>query len=88
MMTSGAESVTRNSKPPTTEASARFAPTERSMPRVKITRCWPTATIAITAVWATMILAVPWIAYAVYLGAIVLMVHVFCVNQVCRGPLR
>ena len=41
-----------------------------------------------TAVWATMILAVPWIAYALYLGAIALMVHVFCVNQVCRGPLR
>ena len=40
-----------------------------------------------TAVWATVVLAAPWIAYAVYLGAIALMVRVFCVNQVCRGPL-
>jgi len=40
-----------------------------------------------TAVWATIVLAAPWIAYALYLGAIALMVHVFCVNQVCRGPL-
>jgi hypothetical protein len=41
-----------------------------------------------TAVWATMILAAPWIAYALYIGTIALMVHVFCINEVCRGPIR
>ena len=36
--------------PPTTDASARFDPTERSMPRVMITNSWPMARIAMTAV--------------------------------------
>ena len=38
-----------------TVARARLASTERSIPLVKITRCCPIATIAITAVWATML---------------------------------
>ena len=50
------ESVTLNSSPPITVARAKFAPTERSMPRVRMTRCWPSATIAITDVCARMLL--------------------------------
>ena len=38
-----------------TVASARLAPTERSMPRVRMTSCWPIATMAITAVCARML---------------------------------
>ena len=49
------ESVTLNNSPPITVARARFAPTERSMPRVRMTRCWPSATIAITDVCARML---------------------------------
>ena len=50
---------TRNTSPPMTVASARLAPTERSMPRVRMTRCWPIATMAMTAVWARMLPILP-----------------------------
>ena len=35
---------------PTTEASASVEPTDRSMPRVRMTSSWPTASTAMTAV--------------------------------------
>jgi hypothetical protein len=54
MMTAD-ESVTLKSRPPMTVARARLAPTDRSIPRVRITRCWPSATIAMTDVCARML---------------------------------
>ena len=44
---------------PTTEASASVEPTERSMPRVRMTSSWPIASTAIAAVWASTLLALP-----------------------------
>src|SRR3954454_4394717 len=58
-ITKGAESIARNTRPPTTVARARLAPTDRSMPRVRMTRCWPIATMAITAVCAAMLPRLP-----------------------------
>ena len=52
---SSAELVSRKTSPPTTVASARLAPTERSMPRVRMTSCCPIATMAMTAVWARIL---------------------------------
>ncbi len=39
-------------------------------------------------VWITLALAAPWILYVLYIGVIVLMVQIFCINQTCRGPIR
>jgi hypothetical protein len=39
-------------------------------------------------VWVTLGLAAPWILYALYIGAIALIVQTFCINQTCRGPIR
>src|SRR5690349_15639960 len=36
-------------------------------------------------VWATLALAAPWILWALYVGAIALVVQVLCINQTCRG---
>ena len=44
---------------PTTEASASVEPTDRSMPRVRITSSWPMASSAITADWASTLPALP-----------------------------
>jgi hypothetical protein len=49
-ITSGAVPIAWNTHAPTTVASAKFDPTERSMPRVRITSCCPIATMAMTAV--------------------------------------
>jgi hypothetical protein len=38
-------------------------------------------------IWATLGLSAVWISYAVYIGLIYAMVQVFCINQLCRGPL-
>ena len=47
------ESTRLYTSAPRTDASARLEPTDRSMPRVRITICCPMATMAITAVWAS-----------------------------------
>jgi hypothetical protein len=39
-------------------------------------------------VWITLGLAALWLLYALAVGLIALVVHVFCVNELCRGPLR
>ncbi len=44
---------------PTTEASANVEPTDRSIPRVRITSNWPIESTAIAAVWANTLLALP-----------------------------
>lgn len=49
-------SVSLKTSARTTEDRARFEPTDRSIPRVNITRCCPIATTEITAVWAKMLL--------------------------------
>jgi hypothetical protein len=41
-----------------------------------------------TLVWIALGLAAPWILYALYVGAVALMVRVFCINETCRGPIR
>lgn len=38
-------------------------------------------------IWATIGLGAAWIAYALYIGLIWLLAQVFCINQLCRGPL-
>jgi hypothetical protein len=38
-------------------------------------------------VWAIFGFAGTWIVYAVYVGLVYLMVQIFCINQLCRGPL-
>ena len=44
---------------PSTEASASVEPTERSIPRVRMTSSWPMASTAMAAVWASTLLALP-----------------------------
>ncbi len=44
---------------PTTEASASVEPTDRSMPRVRMTSSWPIASTAITAVCDSTLPALP-----------------------------
>jgi hypothetical protein len=39
-------------------------------------------------VWITLGLAALWLLYAIFVGVIALVAHVFCVNELCRGPLR
>jgi len=38
-------------------------------------------------VWATLAAAGVWLLYAFYVGAVYVMVQLFCINQLCRGPL-
>jgi hypothetical protein len=38
-------------------------------------------------VWAVFGFASTWIVYAIYVGLVYLMVRIFCINQLCRGPL-
>jgi len=39
-------------------------------------------------VWATLVAGGVWLLYALYVGAVFVMVQVFCINQLCRGALR
>lgn len=39
-------------------------------------------------VWATLVAAGVWLLYALYVGAVYVMVQAFCINQLCRGPLH
>jgi len=39
-------------------------------------------------VWATLVAGAVWLLYALYVGAVFVMVQVFCINQLCRGALR
>lgn len=39
-------------------------------------------------VWIALVLAAPWVVYALYVGVIALLVQVFCISQTCRGPIR
>jgi len=38
-------------------------------------------------VWATLVAAGVWLLYALYVGAVYVMVQLFCINQLCRAPL-
>lgn len=37
--------------------------------------------------WATLVAGGAWLLYALYVGAVYLMVQVLCINQPCRGTL-
>jgi len=39
-------------------------------------------------VWAILVAAGIWLMYALYVGAVYVMVQAFCINQLCRGALR
>ena len=39
-------------------------------------------------VWATLVAGGVWLLYALYVGAVFVMVQVFCINQPCRGTFR
>jgi hypothetical protein len=39
-------------------------------------------------VWATIAVGAVWLVYAVFVGAVVLLGQVFCINSNCRGPIR
>jgi hypothetical protein len=38
-------------------------------------------------VWATLVAGGVWLLYVLYVGAVYLMVQLFCINQLCRSPL-
>ena len=39
-------------------------------------------------VWATVAVGGIWLIYAVFVGALLLLGQLFCINQDCRGPIR
>ena len=39
-------------------------------------------------VWATIAVGGIWLIYAVFVGALLLLGQLFCINQDCRGPIR
>ncbi|MDQ2913488.1 MAG: hypothetical protein M3T56_09555 [Chloroflexota bacterium] len=39
-------------------------------------------------VWATMAVGGLWLFYAVLVGMVILLGQLFCISQICRGPLR
>ena len=39
-------------------------------------------------IWATLVAAGVWLLYALYVGAVYVMVQVFCINQLCRRAIR
>jgi hypothetical protein len=39
-------------------------------------------------VWATIAIGAVWLIYAVFVGLVLLLGQVFCISQVCRGPVR
>ena len=39
-------------------------------------------------VWATIAVGAIWLLYAVFVGSVVLLGHLFCISQNCRGPIR
>ena len=55
MMTIGPESTLAKTSAPTTEESATTEPTERSIPRVRMTSSWPSERTAMAAVAAMML---------------------------------
>ena len=59
MMTTNPEFPWEYTMAPTTDASANVDPTDRSMPRVRMTSNWPIASTAIAAVWESTLLALP-----------------------------
>jgi hypothetical protein len=40
-----------------------------------------------TLVWLTLVLTLPWLLYALYVGILYLLIQVFCINQLCRSLL-
>jgi hypothetical protein len=38
-------------------------------------------------VWGVFVAAGAWVVYALYVGLIVVLVRIFCINEVCRAPL-
>ena len=39
-------------------------------------------------VWATIALGAIWLLYAVFVGLVIILGQVFCINKLCRAPLR
>jgi hypothetical protein len=39
-------------------------------------------------VWATIGAGAVWLIYAVFVGMMILLGHVFCISEACRGPIR
>jgi len=39
-------------------------------------------------VWATIAVGAVWLMYAIFVGAVILFGHVFCISETCRGPIR
>lgn len=39
-------------------------------------------------VWATIAVGGIWLIYAVFVGALLIFGHAFCINQDCRAPIR
>ena len=39
-------------------------------------------------VWATVVVGAIWLVYAVLVGVVLILGNLFCVSQLCRGPLR
>ncbi len=39
-------------------------------------------------VWVTIAVGAIWMIYAVFVGALLLLGQLFCINQDCRGPIR
>ena len=39
-------------------------------------------------VWATIGAGAVWLIYAVFVGMVILLGHVFCISENCRGPIR
>ena len=38
-------------------------------------------------VWATIAVGAVWLMYAIFVGAVILFGHVFCISETCRGPI-
>jgi hypothetical protein len=38
-------------------------------------------------VWATIAVGAVWLMYAIFVGAVILFGHVFCISEMCRGPI-
>ena len=38
-------------------------------------------------VWATIAVGAAWLMYAIFVGAVILFGHVFCISETCRGPI-
>ena len=39
-------------------------------------------------VWATIALGAVWLVYAIFVGAVIVLGHVLCISETCRGPIR